>query len=140
MATHTEELDTLWPPPISTGLQPQALPGGKRDLGSAAAWVGGLGLSLWLGDVTALGLLPDTTTNKPWLLTLLNVAIVAGPSSALAGITLGGLGRRTRRGRLGLVLSLLVLLAMALLIAYIRYSTGYWLWLRPVKEVSCGCG
>ena len=138
MDEQNEVQNEVWPPPVCAN-GPPVMPVGKREWGWASAWAGGIGLSFWLCAAVVLGLLPDATTNK--VLKSLNAVLSAGPPLALAGVVLGGLGRWTRRGRFGLVFSLLVLTARGSLIAYIRHATGYWLWLRPVKVYgSCGCG
>lgn len=98
-------------------------------------------MSLWLCAAVLAGLLPDATLNKAWMVRLLNVAFVAGPVVTLVGVALGWLGRKTWRGRFGLVVCLLVLVVMGSLIVGGHSASGRWPWFRPVKvNDSCGCG
>ena len=88
-----------------------------------------------------MSLLPDATLNKTWIVRLMNLALVAGPTVMLAGVALGWLSGRTRRGRFGLAFCLLVLIGIGSLIFGGRYASGHWPWFHPVKvNGSCGCG
>ena len=133
------EPDSVWPPAIHVDELPTPTKR-KRAFGWMSVVLGGVGCAVWMCAAAVLRLAPDQFIKNIWFVTAMNVALIGGPMLALAGAIVGGRNRQTKAGRVGLVLSLMVLIAMGGLFVAARIASHQWLWFQQGGfDDPCGC-
>lgn len=120
----------VWPPAITlpSPVQPRSVPNKAVRFGRASVTLACAGAGGWILIIALLWIMTSLHKNTADVEALINNVYFVGLACEASGFFLGLLGRAIMVGRLGVALSLCLLVVMAMLTLSDFDSSGIWIW------------